>query len=295
MNTKCYFQTSPCQHSTRENNSSFKLVSPMKGEQYLGRKYKNHSLVFVLEGEVEFSYNDYLYHHFLKGELFFIPQTAEMHGIALADSKLLVLTFDNRLKSICDNCCRLSYMKQNKESQYEFVSLKLTEAMLLFAELMESYIKNEHTCTFLDEIKRKELFILMSVDYTQEELLKLFYPITECNTDFKANVLEHYKYGISLQNLAQILGMSYSSFSKKFKLEFEEPVQEWMLKQKAKHIKLRLSVPTITHADIIQDFGFTDAPHFNKFCRKRFGCTPNELMQEVRKKGNVKLNDTPFI
>ena len=276
------FQRVICQHYTPDYNIGFKIITPHKGERYEGRRFAHHCIVFMLEGEVIFSYNDFLNRHFKKGDLLFLPQSAEMHGIALEDSKMLILNFNNRVKSLCDNCCIPNHTKELKSVHYDFLPLKLTPTMLMFADLMENYLTTNVKCSYLHELKQKELFVLMGSDYTRAELLELFYPIAGGSIDFRSRVLENFTNEISVFELAQKFGMSYTNFLRKFKAEFGESVQDWMLKQKAKYIKLRLSVPTTTIADIIQEFGFTDASHFTKYCRKQFGCTPTELIKHIR-------------
>lgn len=275
-------QSFSCQHYTPDYNIGFKVITPRKGERYEGRKFAHHCIVFMLEGEVLFSYNDFLNHHFRKGDLLFLPQSAEMHGESLEDSKMLILNFNNRVKNLCDNCCIPNHTKMLESIQYDFRPLKLTHTMLMFAELMENYLATNVKCSYLHDLKQKELFVVMGSNYTQRDLLELFYPIAGGSIDFRSRVLENYNNEISVYKLSQKFGMSYTNFLRKFKIEFGESVQDWMLKQKAKHIKLRLSIPTTTIADIIREFGFTDASHFTKYCRKQFGCTPTELIKQIR-------------
>lgn len=271
-----------CQHYTPDYNIGFKIITPRKGERYEGRRFAHHCIVFMLEGEVIFSYNDFLNHHFKKGDLLFLPQSAEMHGEALEDTKMLILNFNNRVKNLCENCCIPNHTKKLETIHYDFRPLKLTHTMFMFAELMENYLITNVKCSYLHELKQKELFVVMGSNYTQRDLLELFYPIAGGNIDFRSRVLENYNNEISVYELAQKFGMSYTNFLRKFKIEFGESVQDWMLKQKAKHVKLRLSIPTTTIADIIREFGFTDASHFTKYCRKQFGCTPTELIKQIR-------------
>lgn len=278
----CKNTTKNCQHYIPDYNVGFKIVTPRKGDHYEGKKYANHSLVFILEGKVEFSYNDFLNRSFIKGELFFLPQAVEMYGTALTDAKLLILTFNSRVKSLCDNCCLADYSREIEYINYDFRPLKLTEIMLMYAQLMENYINTDIRCSFLHELKQKELFILMSRSYSQRELLELFYPIAGGNINFKSRVLENYREDISVKELAARFGISYSVFLRKFEAEFGMCVQEWRLKQKAKHIKLKLSIPSTTIADIIIEFNFSSPSHFTKFSKIHYGCTPTELIKNIR-------------
>lgn len=271
-----------CQHYVPNYDIAFKLLEYKQGDQYSGRKFNNHSLVFLLEGEVEFSYNDFLNRRFSKGDLFFIPQAAEMYGVALTDIKILVLSFNNRTESLCDKCRLCEYQKYIEDIDYDFRPLKITPTLYTFINLIEQYIGKNLRCSYLHELKQQELFVLLGAEFTERQLVELFYPVSGGNIDFRSRVIEHYRNDLEVSELSQKFGMSYSSFLRRFKKEFGEPAQEWMLKQKAKHIKLRLSIPSTTISDIIREFDFSDSSHFTRFSRKYYGCTPTELIKVLR-------------
>lgn len=207
-----------------------------------------------------------------------------MYGTAIVDTRMLVLTFNNRVDTPCDRCRLHQGRTYISDIDYDFRPLRITDALYGFAELMEEYIRKGIKCRFLHGLKQKELFVIMGAEFSDRDLAELFYPIVGGNGDFKTRIIESYRYGLDVNELANKFGMSYTPFLRRFKKEFNETVQEWMLKQKAKHIKLRLSIPTTTISDIIKAFNFTDASHFVRFCRKYYGCTPTELLNSVRNK-----------
>lgn len=282
MKKKCETGNSNCRHYIPDYNVGFKIVTPKKGEHYEGRKIENHSLIFMLEGEVVFSYNDYLNRHFVKGDIFFVPQAAEMYTTALADSRILVLTFNQRTESLCDRCRISQESRYIPEIRYDFRPLVITDTLYTFIALMEEYIEKQIRCSYLHELKQKELFVLMGAEYSTRDLVELFYPVSGGNVDFKSRILENYHSDIEVAELAKRFGMSYSAFLRRFKKEFGETVQEWILQQKAKHIKLKISIPGTNISDIIQEFNFSDVSHFVKFCRKYYDCTPSELIKSIR-------------
>lgn len=283
MGSICNHNNANCSHYVPDYDIGFKIVTPKQGDVYEGHKYDNHSLVFLLEGETEFSYNDFLNRRFKQGDLFFIPQASEMHGVAVTDAKMLILTFNNRVESLCDRCRATKYANDIANIVYDFRPLKITETLYMFVHQMEVYIQKNIKCSYLNELKQKELFVVLGAEYSEVELVELFYPVSGGSIDFKSRIMENYSYGLGVNELAQKFGMSYSPFLRKFKKEFGMPAQEWMLKQKAKHIKLRLSIPSTKISDIVREFDFTDLPHFIRFCRKQYGCTPNELRESVNR------------
>lgn len=279
---KCSQRMEGCPHYTSDYSIGFDVVSPRKGDRYKGQETRSHQLLFVLSGDIDFSYDNFLNRRLRVGQLFLVPQGAEAFGYARSNSKLLVLSFNNQIETLCERNRLLLYTCAVRHKSSSFKPLTITPVIKQFTLLMEEYISKELRCSYLHELKMKELFILLNVEYSEKELAEFFFPLVASNTDFKIRVAESYRHDLDVTRWAEEFGMSYSPFLRRFKKEFGEPVLVWMLKQKAKHIKLRLSIPSTTISDIIRDFNFTDTSHFCRFCRKHFDCTPRELIQTIR-------------
>ena len=270
-----------CKYFINEYYIGFRLVSPRKGETYEGKKFDFHSIVFMLEGETLFSYDEFLNRHFKKGDLFFTPQASAMYGIALEDSRMLVLTFNTHVDSLCDICSLTNYIKLRSPIKYTFNALPMTPTIWQFAHLMEEYIRMDMRCGFLHKLKQKELFVLLQYCYTEEQVLELFYPALGI-INFRSWVLENYKPDRSLAELADMYNMTAKTFSRKFQKEFQTTFRTWVLQQKAKHIKLKLSMPGTTFNDIVREFNFSDLHHFYRFCKEQFGYTATQLLSIIR-------------
>ena len=149
---------------------------------------------------------------------------------------------------------------------------------------MVSYllVAKKMPCDYLYDLKQKELFIILTYNYTRKELAEFFYPVLGYGTSFKQRFQAIYKNGLSISEIASKMNMSLRTFSRKFYVEFGEPARYWLLKQKAKNIKLKLSIPGTTISDIILEFDFTDMSHFTKFCKHFYDCTPAELMRQIK-------------
>lgn len=286
MRIETTFLHNECKYYISEYYIGFRKVTPKKGDHYIGKKYAYNTLVFVLDGEVEFSYNEYT-NRFQKGDMIFIPQASHMYGKALTDANMLVQTYDLLTESYCSNCV-LSRMKFSTEGlnevKYDFSPLKMTPAITQFAALFDTYISEDYRCMHLHELKQKELFIIMEYNYTHKQMMEFFYPIIGEDIPFRAKVLKIAHEQLSVEEYAQRFNMSARNFSRKFNAEFGQTVHQWMLQRKVAQVKLKLSIPGVSIADILQDFHFADGPHFYRFCREHFGNTAKELMQKLRDK-----------
>lgn len=277
-----------CEYHIPAPGVVFKLVDEPTGSDYKGIKAEQHTIVFLLEGELEFAYNEYQGSVFRAGDLFFLPQAVEMYGTILRDAHMLVLSFDDTAEWVCQKCALSNVAEDYLSTDFTFEPLSITPVLREFAGLMETYIREGFRCTYLHRVKQQELFMLIRCCYSQREMIRFFYPLFRQQRNFQSKVFAYYREGLSVQDFADHFNMTQKSFTRHFKAEFGTTVYQWMLKQKANRIQLKLSIPGTTLADIIQDFQFADMSHFSKFCKTNFGCTPKELSTQLRKNNTVR-------
>lgn len=277
-------QSKPCEHYIPDYDIKFEITTIAANQASTTRNINENGVVFMLEGEIEYSYNEFIDRRFSKNEMFFIPQSAAVYYKGITDCTMLTMYFNNHVDIICDNCIVFSYLNQSWKIDYDFHPLPMTTAISGYTTQVVSYINNGLKCNYLNQLKQKEFFIILRYGYPKSKLIEFFYPILGYRAEFKTMVLKNYHVGMSVGDLAASFGESQTNFSKKFKTEFGETVNQWMRKQKAKRIKLKLSIPSTTISDIIKDFSFVDASHLSRFCHEHFGCTPKTLMQQLRNK-----------
>lgn len=271
-----------CVNYVSDIQMGFKLTSLPKSEVVEGKSVKHNTIVFILSGEIELSCNEFFNKKLTKGKIIFLAQGSDVTGRAIKETELLVFIFSSQNISVCDKCTLNSYLKSSRNNTYEFASLKQKGPIKAFLELMKTYLVTGINCMHLHEIKQKELFILFRAIYTKKELVNFFHPIIGLDLDFKTKILERYHLGYTISEFASELAMTPSSFANKFNKEFGITYHQWMLKQKAKHIKHKLMLHSTTITDIVNEFNFSSASHFTKYCKAQFGCTPIELIKSLR-------------
>lgn len=285
MKIETTFLHNECSYYITEYYIGFRHVAPRKGDYYECKRYNYNTLVFMLDGEIEFSYNEYIGRRFMKGDLVFIPHASVMYGLALTDASMLVLTYDLAAQSYLSNC-ELSRRKFSVEGidkvHYDFKPLQMSEDVILFAESIITYINSDYRCMHLHELKQKELFIIMQYAYTHEEMMEFFYPIIGEDIPFRTKVMKLAHQQLTIGEFAEKLHMSPRNFTRKFNAEFGETVYKWMLKRKVAQVKLRLLLPDVSITDIIEDYRFADDSHFYRFCKTHFGYTSKELLLRLR-------------
>lgn len=280
-----------CANYISNSPSGFKLITLKKGEKTSDDEHLHdhyNLIIFVLNGEIEFSCNQYTNRRFTSGELLFVARSTIVSCRTLKDSKLIVLLVDYTVANLCDKYTLKQYVALCPDVVYDFKGLKIRSPLTEFLKLLEIFLEAGVNCIHLHEIKQKELFIIFRTAYNRDEITKLFYPILGNDIDFKSSVLAHYKVGYSTKEIACAMALSEASFSKRFKQEFHITYYQWMLKQKAHHIKYKLADPSITIKEVIQEFNFANFSHFNRFCKEHFGHAPSEFMKSLRTNETVK-------
>lgn len=92
-------------------------------------------------------------------------------------------------------------------------------------------------------------------------------------------IKEHYREEISLNTLADIAGMTPSSFSRFFKMRTGRKVSDYITDIKLGHATRALVDCTHSIAEICYDCGFNNVSYFNRIFKKKKHCSPKEFRE----------------
>ena len=106
--------------------------------------------------------------------------------------------------------------------------------------------------------------------------------MTDEQVPFRNLVLTHYRKANNTEELAELCGYGIHTFRRVFKKEFDIPVYQWLIKKRAENIRYRLSQSFVPLTDIIDEFNFSSAQHFNSFCKQYLGDTPGNLRKAMQ-------------
>jgi AraC-like DNA-binding protein len=268
-----------CKNYVSDFHIGFSFHEVKEGEQLRSTdKYFNY-LIFLLEGEVMFSCNEFRNHLCQGGDMIFIVQDSDSEAEAITDVKYIMLSFDNQF-TLCDQLALESlYAYERKPSVFNKIEIRPPLRSVLESVLF--YLKHKIQCKHLFAIKQKEVFLILRAFYTREEIARFLSPMLNKNIDFKAFVLQHYQEVKTVEELANMCKISVRSFNRKFNEYFNDSPYSWMLKQKSKHIKTRLADGKISFGTIIKEYGFSSPAHFTTYCKKQFGESPSKLRKQL--------------
>jgi len=251
----------------------FHLRQERKGKAIQIKEKQLNHLLFLLEGEVNVSYHEFRNHLCHQGEMIFIPPDSMAVAEAFTETKYLLLSFNNQV--VLHEDMAWSELKEYDTERDVFHKLDIRPPLLDVLESIAFYQKNKIVSPYLDEVKEKEIFLMFKVFYSKQEVARFLKPLLRQDTDFKAFVLKHYTNAKNVEELAKLCGLSVRSFTRKFKLHFNDSPYRWILRQKANQIKTLLADKKIPMQRIIKEYGFSSPAHFTTYCKKQFDATPS--------------------
>lgn len=238
-------------------------------------------LFFPLEGKAIISCNEQRNKIIRSKEFILIPKPSDFSCRILSASNVVLFTFD-RFPGACSKLGLQSLAPLCSQIQYDFEPTAIYPPLKSFLETMIEYMECQMNCTHLHEIKSLELFLLLRGFYRKEELAYLFHPIVGKSLDFRLLILGNYLKVDHVDDLAKIAGMGRTNFNNKSREEFGISPHQWLLKQKAKHVRFKLAEQGNTLSGIMRLYRFNSATHFTRFCKQQFGCTPSELLRQLK-------------
>jgi AraC-like DNA-binding protein len=246
----------------------------------LNREY-NH-LVFVLEGDVTFSCNEFTNVTLNQGEIVLVPIAADTACRPISPvCRLLVFSFE-KFFQLSDHEYVHSLCDMLPDMPYKYTPVQIREPLDAFIKNLQLYFKLGMNKPLMHEIKHIELASIMQAFFNRTEVAQLLYPILGHFMEFRIEVLRNYRKVAHVDDLAEMFGIEKRTFSRQFKEEFGMSPYHWILNQKAKHIHFCIAETKQSLDDIRREHGFKFPGHFTRFCREQFNMTPTKLTRSLR-------------
>lgn len=245
-------------------------------------KNENH-LLFLLEGDMMISCNEFSKRHLTAKEMVLVPIAADVICRAVSACRVISFSFDT-LPDIFSKHHLRSLIKVCKSTSYSFTPLPINEPLDNFISLLIVYLEKEMDSTLLHEVKAQEFFVILESFYTPVEVASLFHPLVGRSFEFRTIIMRNYRKVNSIEEFTALLGIEKRTFTRQFRDEFGVSPYQWMLNQKAKHVYFSLMETDHSLEQIREQHGFKFAAHFTRFCREQFACTPRRLRKQFLSK-----------
>jgi AraC-like DNA-binding protein len=184
-----------------------------------------------------------------------------------------------------------------KTNPYKSIHKMLTRAKRGLAFPNEAIMMVYHRIVRLSSIEEGFLAVqeLLSILYelskfdNVRELASSAFAKVEVESDSKRilkvknYIDEHYKDEMSLEQLANLVGMTPTAFSRYFKQRTGKNLSEYIVDIRLGHAARRLVDTTDSVSEICWTTGFNTLSNFNRLFRKRKGCNPTEFREKYQK------------
>lgn len=202
------------------------------------------------------------------------------------------------------------WLKTSSPSKSEIVAVHLYPEILkkLYQKELPDYIKPKHRARFIQkmlpdnviskyieslnfyfdnpslinddilELKIKELILVLVQTKNAASILQL---ISELFTPQKVQIQEvveqHLFSNLSVEKLAELSGLSTSSFKRDFHSIYQQTPIQYINNQKLLKAKKLLELSDLSISEIAYELGFNDPAYFSRLFKKKFSFSPSSL------------------
>lgn len=257
-------------------NTGFVSYKLQKGENSSIDNESSFCVIFLLSGELSVDYgNNHI--SLAENEMVIIPQHISNKIKALTDSQLLLLFWNKDIRACSKQFVEALFASVKDTGNHV---LPIRQPLLEVLESVRTYLASKLQCKHMHSLKQQEVLLILRGVYTKDELINFFLLVSGSWNSFEEFVINNYKKVNTVKEFAELYCTTERSFSRKFKLCFNESPYHWMQKKKAELIREKISEVEISFQDIAMDFNFKSQAHFSSYCKRMFGLTPSQLRNE---------------
>lgn len=278
-----------CKGCDAKLNEYFEYKEYKKGDVYTNQTATNYILFFILSGKAEVTYNGESSLLFKDKEIGLIPLGASFDWKNMEDTNVIILCGTKEI-SPCDQYSASYLDPKWLNVKPSFISIPIRPRLSDFLDSIKNYLIDGINCPQMHCAKTRELSALFRAYYSLDELAEFFISMIKNTKEFEVFIMQNYQKMKGVKEFVNLSGMNVSTFIRKFKDHFGETPYQWMIKQKSKKILHELSTSSKSIADIMREYDFSDASHFNRYCKAFFGASPTELRNKIKKEKEARMS-----
>lgn len=259
--------------------SSFRIIKDKKRGNSVNAAIDATSIFLLRKGELLLTFSR-IDQKLTKGQIVLIPPGFKLNMKVLKSIHLVVCRLESNLQ-LYQNFGLDYLLSVSEEADDKLYPLSMNEYFDKYLSSLEDYISSDLPFIFFSELKKKELLLLLQVNYTNEELSGFFLPVLSKDISFKETVLKEYLNVDTVKELAEKLNYSLSGFKKKFEQSFGQTAYSWIQEQKANDVFKELTENRKTIKEIVFQYKFSSQPRFYEFCKRHYGKTPKEIQKQL--------------
>lgn len=265
-----------CEHYQCNSPVGFRVVTEKKGAT--ARTVSSRSaMLFLVKGSLHVEGDKFPAFTVRRNQIFPMPAGIENTIQVLEDSKVLVLYFMDSKFRFCHNILSDEMIKSAPKRRDWLFPIDMTRAMRVFAYQTTEYIMDGLLCCDIQLIKQREFTAIMQAYYPTDVLATFLAPLFHVNLSFQETIVNMAKTYPSINEMADKVCMSRSTFIRNFTQCFGETPKAWINKVKAKALFKALRTTNDSMEEIARQFRFSSVQRLSTFCKETIGGTPIEI------------------
>lgn len=237
----------------------------------------NNVVLFLIKGNMEISLQRFNKKFLCSNNIVFISKASFVKIELEPDTIFLTLIF-RHLLNFDDLDLLKSHDKYYDQVKNELPAISIVPPMIPFLDMLSYYLDNEVMSKSWHKLMSRQFFLLIKDFYSKQDVIKLLYPVSNDEIEFKFFILKNYNNVHSIEELISLSKMSRSAFFTKFKKVFNTTAKQWMLKQNAYRLLKQASKPGMNLKKLLEVCDFDSLSQLNRYVKKTFNCTPKELI-----------------
>jgi len=258
----------------------FKIVSAKKGSSIDYSDLTSLTFIFVRKGKIRLLLGNQKEEFFSEREMFLLKSGSGMFEI-LQNTEIILMILEDGWSHFYEELRSQKGYHVHERFLFSIPTLEIKPGLELYLESITNYIQESKShMGKLDSLNQNEIKAILKRCYTRNALLVFFAVLNEGTRDFYKFINDNFTRYKGVEELIGISGLTQSTFNRKFREYFGESPYQWMLGKRANTIHSRLTGSSDAIGTIMKEYGFTDASHFNRFCRTMFGKTPTQIRRD---------------
>lgn len=186
---------------------------------------------------------------------------------------------DDFLKSFQD---KYAIQETDFHAADTFVRIKETEAIPYFIRSLRFYYNSlGKPGDIFKNVKYEELLAILLQN--QPELAGLFFDFgIPQKIELEKFMNSNYRFNVSIDRFAFLTGRSLSAFKRDFKCIFKTSPSKWLVQKRLEEARFLIEEKKQKASDIYLDLGFENLSHFSYAYKKRFGHSPNKVIDNMK-------------
>lgn len=263
------------------DNSVIRTRDLERNRTYEGRINVS-EIVFIIEGAGYLDTRNLRNVYIAKGMAIMLPIGSRYTIQILDDMQAIICALDENVR-MSDHFSFESMLCDTDERSVNYRPLQMNDKLWQFVSSTLNYMRDGLQSENFLRMKVVEMFHIFRAYYQRDALTHFFMPLLTRDAKFANFIYDNWASAKTLNDLAEMTGLSLSGFTKKFKKVFGIAPYKWIMDKKAERIYSDLRSTDKSLRDMAAEYNFCSVQHFCDYCKKKFGISPGKLRTQVQK------------